>query len=54
MLNMDFSQRVVIKTATQAWQPSPMPGVSRKPLAREDAERGHATSIVRYDPSARE
>ncbi len=29
-----------------------MPGVSRKPLAREDAERGHATSIVRYDLGA--
>ncbi len=53
MLNMDFTQRVVIETATQPWQPSPMPGVSRKPLAREDAERGHATSIVRYDPGAR-
>ncbi len=32
---------------------SPMPGVWRKPLAREDAERGHATSIVRYEPGAR-
>jgi hypothetical protein len=50
MFNMDFTQRAVIETATQPWQPSPMPGVSRKPLAREDAERGHATSIVRYDP----
>jgi anti-sigma factor ChrR (cupin superfamily) len=52
MLNMDLTQRIVINTNTQAWQPSPMPGVSRKPLAREDAERGHATSIVRYDPGA--
>ena len=25
-----------------------MPGVWRKALAREDAERGHATNIVRY------
>ena len=25
----------------------------RKPLAREEAERGHATSIVRYEPGAR-
>ncbi len=25
----------------------------RKPLAREDAERGHVTSIVRYEPGAR-
>jgi anti-sigma factor ChrR (cupin superfamily) len=30
-----------------------MPGVWRKPLAREEAECGHATSIVRYDPGAR-
>jgi anti-sigma factor ChrR (cupin superfamily) len=53
MLNMDFSQRVAIDSSQQQWQPSPMAGVWRKPLAREDAERGHATSIVRYDPGAR-
>lgn len=52
MLNMDFKQRVVIDTAQQTWLPSPMPGVWRKPLAREEAERGHATSIVRYDAGA--
>ena len=52
MLNMDFTQRIVIETQDQDWQASPMPGVLRKPLAREDAERGHATSIVRYEPSA--
>ena len=52
MLNMDFSERVVIETASADWIPSPMPGVMRKPLAREDAERGHATSIVRYEPGA--
>jgi anti-sigma factor ChrR (cupin superfamily) len=51
-INMDFSQQVVIDTAQQDWVASPMPGVWRKPLAREDAERGHATSIVRYDPGA--
>ena len=53
MINMDFSKRVVIETANQAWVASPMAGVWRKPLAREDAERGHATSIVRYEPGAR-
>ena len=53
MLNMDFGQRVVIDTTRQEWVASPMPGVWRKPLAREDLERGHATSIVRYDPGAR-
>jgi anti-sigma factor ChrR (cupin superfamily) len=53
MINMDFSQQLVIDTNTQEWAPSPMAGVWRKPLAREDAERGHATSIVRYEPGAR-
>lgn len=52
MLNMDFSKTVVIDTTTQPWVPSPAAGVWRKPLAREEAERGHATSIVRYDPGA--
>ncbi|MGC8120543.1 cupin domain-containing protein [Marinobacter sp. VGCF2001] len=52
MLNMDFSQRVVIQTHDQPWVPSPAAGVERKPLAREDAERGHATSVVRYAAGA--
>ena len=52
MLNMDFSQKVVIRSSEQDWMPSPAGGVSRKPLAREEAERGHATSIVRYEPGA--
>lgn len=52
MLNMDFTQRVVIDTTTAPWVPSPKAGVWRKPLAREEAERGHATSIVRYDAGA--
>jgi anti-sigma factor ChrR (cupin superfamily) len=66
-LNMDFSQQVVVNTATREWQPSPMAGVWRKPLsrrdlseqeAREEAELGHsqikshATSVVRYEPGA--
>lgn len=50
---MDLSQRVVINTNDQAWLQSPMQGVWRKPLAREDIERGHATSIVRYDAGAK-
>ena len=53
MLNMDFNQRVVLDTNSLDWVPSPKAGVWRKPLAREDAERGHATSIVRYEPGAR-
>lgn len=52
MLNMDFTQSVTIDTAKQCWIESPKTGVWRKPLAREEAEQGHATSIVRYDPGA--
>lgn len=52
MLNMDFAQAVTLDTRQMDWVPSPKPGVWRKPLAREEAERGHATSIVRYDPGA--
>ncbi|MDT8397975.1 MAG: cupin domain-containing protein [Pseudomonadales bacterium] len=52
MLNMDFSRRVCIDTPAVDWVASPSAGVWRKPLAREEAERGHATSIVRYDPGA--
>jgi len=49
---MDFAKRVVIDTNQQPWTASPKAGVWRKPLAREEAERGHATSLVRYDPGA--
>lgn len=49
MLNMDFDKRLAIDTSRQDWEPSPMPGVWRKPLAREEAEGGHTTSIVRFD-----
>ena len=49
---MNFDQQVVIKTAQLPWQHSPSHGVLRKPLAREEAEQGHATSIVRYQPGA--
>jgi hypothetical protein len=52
MLNMSFDKKVVIDTSKLEWQQSPRPGVWRKPLAREEAERGHATSIVRYEPGA--
>ena len=48
MLNIDFSKNVVINTNEMDWHSSPSPGVERKPLAREEAESGHATSIVRF------
>jgi len=47
-LNMDLSKRVVVDSNTLDWLPSPLEGVTRKPLARENQESGHATSIVRY------
>ncbi len=52
MLNMQFDQTVVIDTNDQEWVTSPMPGVWRKPLAREAAEHGHTTSLVRFEPGA--
>ena len=52
MLNMDFSKRVVIDTASQPWADSPASGVRRKPLEREARESGHVTSIVEYLPGA--
>ena len=52
MLNLDFTKHVFINSNLEDWQPSPMAGVWRKRLAREDAERGHATSNVKYDAGA--
>ena len=52
MLNMDFTQRVVINTGQTEWEQSPISGVMRKRLAREEKESGHATSLVRYDAGA--
>lgn len=53
MLNMNFSERVVINTETQPWVASPAKGVWRKPLERESAESGHTTSLVRYEAGSR-
>lgn len=53
MLNMDLTEKVVIDSAAEDWQPSPAAGVWRKPLEREEAERGRASSIVRYEPGSR-
>lgn len=52
MLNMNFEQKVVIETHQQPWVESPHGGVWRKPLARESAERGHATSLVKFTAGA--
>ncbi|MCG9726327.1 cupin domain-containing protein [Vibrio brasiliensis] len=49
MLNMNFAERIVIDTESMSWLASPVRGVWRKPLEREEAESGHTTSIVRYE-----
>lgn len=51
-INMDLSQKVVIETAEMPWQGSRADGVRRKPLEREFAESGRATSIVEFMPGA--
>lgn len=52
MLNQDYSHKVVIETSSMAWEPSPAKGITRKKLERQEAERGRATSIVRYAPGS--
>ena len=52
MLNTDLSIRIVLNTNEMEWVDSPVVGVSRKRLAREEEERGHATSIIRYERGA--
>jgi anti-sigma factor ChrR (cupin superfamily) len=51
-INADLQQRVVIDSTAVPWQPSPLPGVERRPLERMGAESGRATSIVRYAPGS--
>jgi anti-sigma factor ChrR (cupin superfamily) len=51
-LNMDFGTGVAIDTSTIDWVASPLPGVHRRTLEREEAESGRATSIVRYAPGS--
>lgn len=51
-INMDLGRRVVVDTDSMSWIPSPLPGVERRPLERENTESGRTTSIVRYRPGA--
>jgi anti-sigma factor ChrR (cupin superfamily) len=51
-LNTDISQRVVVDVSQLSWVPSPMAGVERRMLARDDQENPRATSIVRYAPGS--
>lgn len=49
MFNLDFSKTLAITPTQQAWEASPAEGVSRKRFAYDEIERGHATSLVRFD-----
>ncbi|TQV76757.1 cupin [Aliikangiella marina] len=53
MLNMDFNEKLVIRTEEMDWVSSPSANVLRKPLEREAKESGHTTSIVTYKPGAK-
>ncbi|MFP2768171.1 cupin domain-containing protein [Oceanisphaera sp. KMM 10153] len=52
MLNMNFSQPLSLDYDVSRWQPSPAAGVWRYPLERQQAESGHVTSLVRFEPDA--
>jgi anti-sigma factor ChrR (cupin superfamily) len=47
-LNAELSQRALLTAELHRWVPSPQPGVERVMLDRMGAERGRATSLVRY------
>ncbi|WP_344955023.1 cupin domain-containing protein [Zobellella aerophila] len=49
---MDFSQTLLLPYDSDRWQASPAAGVWRYPLEREQAESGHVTSLVRFEPGA--
>ena len=51
-LNADFSERIVIDTASLAWSDSPVPGIRRRMLDRDGGEVARATSIVHYAPGS--
>ncbi len=52
-INADFDQRVVLHADEIDWAPSPIQGVSRRPLDRIGDEVARATTIVRYDPGSK-
>ena len=52
-INMDFNNKVSIKTNEQGWIESPSKKVLRVPLEREKAESGHVTSVVKYLPRSK-
>ena len=52
-INADFSQRIVVHSASLEWVESPMPGVARRPLDRVGGEVARATTIVKYAPNSK-
>ncbi len=46
MLNLDYSETVVIDGESMEWVANPSKGVWRKPLEREAKESGRTTSLV--------
>lgn len=53
ILNGDFGERVVMRSAELDWVPSPTAGIERKLLERQGEEVARATSIVRYAAGSR-
>jgi anti-sigma factor ChrR (cupin superfamily) len=51
-INAEFSERALVHSESEPWVPSPMAGVSRRPLDRVGDEVARATTIVRYDPGS--
>ena len=52
-LNQDYSKHIVISTLNKDWQPSPVPGVERIYLERDDkGEKAKASSIVKFLPES--
>lgn len=52
-LHADPGHRAVVDSGALPWLPSPLPGVTRRPLERDGGEVARATSIVRYSPGSR-
>ncbi|NLS13412.1 cupin [Vibrio sp. SM6] len=52
MINMNFEDQVWINTDAEEWTLSPNKAVWRKPLEREAAESGRATSLVKFAANA--
>ena len=52
-INVDFTQPALVHPQQHQWVASPQAGVERIMLDRTGAERGRATSIVRYAPDSR-